>query len=409
VGCDYADPFNDNDPDLKELDMVWALGHGFPMPKATQFSAHQQQTALRAWPVLPLFSRRLSLALMAALCLACARAQEAPPAEFRARFLQLCDLVAAKVSDANSAGSFFVDSYAVRTLCAAYDLTGNQRYLEASRQWSGRMVGFQDKMVPAGAYYMHYNRQPGQTNGDWYVADSASIGMAVLATAVRCSGAERQHLVDSVQKFAGLVMSNYIKPSGGVTDGLWHQSSDEWWCSSGIFGSLSFLLYQETGEERYLHCGLRVADWLDQWDLTKPQPFPLSEQGPAMLMYVMECYSAGWPLIIKDEARKEAATAKVAWCLHWITGQQAVPLAQRPWPVTKGWGMKFGGLPFHEYVFSRHLPQDKSLLTNGDQDMRQLASVVFDGAPKVTQLSMFMLMSYAERLKPGAIYREEAR
>jgi hypothetical protein len=41
--------------------------------------------------------------------------------------------------------------------------------------------------------------------------------------------------------------------------------------------------------------------------------------------------------------------------------------------------------------------------------MRQLASVVFDGAPKVTQLSMFMLMSYAERLKPGAIYREEAR
>jgi len=69
--------------------------------------------------------------------------------------------------------------------------------------------------------------------------------------------------------------------------------------------------------------------------------------------------------------------------------------------------MKFGGLPFHEYVFSRHLPGDKPLLTNGDQDLRTLAPAVFDGAPKVTQLSMFMLFSYAERLNPGAIYRAD--
>jgi hypothetical protein len=71
--------------------------------------------------------------------------------------------------------------------------------------------------------------------------------------------------------------------------------------------------------------------------------------------------------------------------------------------------MKFGGLPFHEYVFSRYLAEDKALLTNGDREMRRLASAVFDGPPKVTQLSMFMLMSYAERLNPGAIYREDGR
>jgi len=377
------------------------------MPKSKRLPANQAQQVLKTGPVLPVLTRLLAPALLAALLLPPARAQEAGAADFRARFLELCDLAGAKLSDTNSAGSFFVDSYAVRALCAASDLTGDQKYLDACRQWSRRMVGFQDKMVPAGAYYMHYNRRPGQTNGDWYVADSSSIGMGVLATATRCSGAERQLLLDSVKKFAGLVLTNYVKPSGGVTDGLWLQSSDEWWCSSGLFGSLSFLLYKETGDPRYLRAGLGVADWLDQLDLTKPQPFPLSEQGPAMLMYVMECYSAGLPYIIQDQARKEAATAKVAWCFRWITEQQAKPLAERPWPVTKGWGMKFGGLPFHEYVFSRHLPGDKPLLTNGDQDLRTLAPAVFDGAPKVTQLSMFMLFSYAERLNPGAIYRAD--
>jgi hypothetical protein len=379
------------------------LGHRFQVPKPTQFFSPKKQPVLALLPVLPLFSGLLFLALVAGLLAEPAGAQDAGTAEFRAQFLQLCDLAAAKLSNTNAAGSYFVDSYAVRSLCAAYDLTGKGSYLDACRQWSGRMVAFQERMVPAGAYYMHYNRQPGQTNGDWYVADSAAIGMAVLATAVRCTGAERQHLLGSVKKFAELVLDRYLKPSGGVTDGLWSQSSDEWWCSSGTFGSLSFLLYQATSDPRYLHAALGVADWLNAWDLTKPQPFPLGEQGPTMLMYVMECYSAGWPYIIKGDARR--AKAKVAWCLHWITEEQAKPLADRPWPVTKGWGMKFGGLPFHEYVFSRYLPEDKALLTDGDREMRRLASAVFDGPPKVTQLSMFMLISYAERLNPGAIYR----
>jgi hypothetical protein len=269
------------------------------------------------------------------------------------------------------------------------------------------MVGYQEQMVPPGAYYMHYNRKPGQTNGDWYSADGASIGMAVLATSVRCSAAERQRFLDSVKKFADLVIRNYIKPSGGVSDGLWKQSGDAWWCSSGTFGSLAFLLYKESGDERYLRAGLGAADWLNGWDLTKPQPLPLASQGPSMLMYTMECYSAGWPYIIKDPVRKKAAMSKVDWCLHWIKEQQAEPLADRPWPVTKGWGMKFGGLPFHEYVFSRHRPEGKSLLTNGDEEMRRLEAVVFGGMPDLTQLHMFMLMSYAERLDPGAIYRQE--
>lgn len=324
--------------------------------------------------------------------------------QFRAQFFQLCDLAAVNVRDENKKVPFFVDSYAVRALCVAYDMTGNTNYLDACRDWSGRMVKHQEKMTPRGAYYMHYNRKPGETNGDWYAADSSSIGMAVLATAVRCEGAEQRRYLKSAKNFANLVIKNYVRPSGGVSDGLWSKSTNEWWCSSGIFGSFLFNLYANTGDKRYLKTALGVTDWLNGWDLTKDQPFPLSQQGPAMVMYVMEDYSAGWPWISTDETGKKAALVKVAWCLNWIAEQQRKPIAERQWQPTTGWGMKFGGLPFHQYVFSRYFAND-NLSMAGDAEMQRLAPIVFTGEPKMTQLPMFMLMSYAERLTPGAIYR----
>jgi hypothetical protein len=349
----------------------------------------------------------LFLALTVLLSTYRVQADEPANPEFRTQFFQLCDLAAAKVKDENSKGPFFVDSYAVRALCAAYDMTGNTNYLDACRQWSDRMVQYQDQMTPRGAYYMHYNRKPGETTNDWYAADSSSIGMAVLATAVRCHGSEQRHLLKSTKAFAALVMKNYVKPSGGVSDGLWSKSSNEWWCSSGLFGSFLFNLYASTGDKDYLKTALGITDWLNQWDLTKDQPFPLSQQGPAMIMYVMENYSAGWPYISKDEDRKKAAQAKVDWCFNWIDEQQQKPVADRQWPSTTGWGMKFGGLPFHQYVFSRYL-SDEKYSAAGDAEMQRLAPIVFaNDPPQLSQLPMFMLMSYAERLAPGDIYKSK--
>lgn len=327
------------------------------------------------------------------------------PAGFRAQFLQLCDAAARKVADPNSRGPYFVDSYAVRGLCAAYDMTGDRKYLDACRTWSDRMVGFQERMTPPGAYYMHYNRKPGETKGDWYAADSSSIAMAIVATSVRCDDAERKRLLDSARRFADLVIGRYVRPSGGVTDGLWSKSDDEWWCSTALFGSFSFVLYSNTGDERYLHAGLAAAGWLSRHDLTADQPFPLVQQGPAMLMYVMECFSAGRPHIERDAGLRDAANAKIAWCFRWIDEQQKIPPAERRWPPTTGWGLKFGGLPFHQYLFARAVPADEAFTVKGDAEMRRLAKIVFDGKLKLTQLPMFMMMSYAERLEPGAIYR----
>ena len=351
------------------------------------------------------FLSRAAAVTMTIVSLARVNAGQPDTVEVRSHFIQLCDLSAAEVVNADSKGPFFVDSYAVRALCVAYDMTANRKYLDACRAWSDRMVKYQENMIPPGAYYMHYNRKPGETNGDWYVADSSSIGMAVLATAARCHGAERERLLGSAEKFADLVIKNYVQPSGGVSDGLWHESGDAWWNSTALFGSFLFNLYANTGNALYLKTAMGTTHWLNHWDLTKPQPFPLSQQGPAMIFYVTENYCAGWPYIEKDEVIKQAALAKVDWCLDWIAEQQSKSIADRQWAPAKGWGMKFGGLPFDEYVFSKYLSADGKWTAAGNAEMRRLASIVFAGKPKFNQLSAFLMMSYAERLDPGAIYR----
>ena len=54
---------------------------------------------------------------------------------------------------------------------------------------------------------------------------------------------------------------------------------------------------------------------------------------------------------------------------------------------------------------SRVLPDGQKLSAAADREMESLAGIVFAKQPELTQLPMFMMMSYAERLSPGAIYQ----
>jgi hypothetical protein len=353
----------------------------------------------------PLFAR-LTIALwLAALFSSPAHGAQSAGSDFRPRFLQLCDLASAEIQAGTRKDPSFIDSYAVRALCVAYDMTGRKAYLDACRAWSDRMLASQAKMIPPGAYYMNYGRKPGEEKGGWYAADSSSIAMGVLATAVRCPGTEKQRYLDSAKQFAALVMDNYIGPGGGIRNGLWPKFDGEWWCSSGIFGSLAFLLYAETGEERYLKVALGTMEWLNHLELAKVEPYPLSEMGPTMPMYVLEAYSAGMPYLKPGSDIRKTALAKISTALDWVAEQQQKPPRERQWPADVKWGMKFGGLPFHQYVQSRVLPDGPKLTAAADREMAQLESLVFSNKVALTQLPAFMMMSYAERLSPGAIYK----
>ena len=338
-------------------------------------------------------------------------AQPNEPARLRAEFLKMCDAACAELNTPERKVPFYHDSYAVRALAVAYDLTAERKYLDVSRAWADRMLEYQAGMTPKGAYWMHYGRKPGETQGDWFVADCASIAIGVLATAARCDvPADRRKYLDSVELYAKLVIDNYVRPSGGITDGLWSKFDGEWWCSTGIFGSLAFLLHAETGEKGYLKVGLNALDWLNRMDFRKAEHIGFDEAAPAVVMYVFEAFSAGMADLDLKSPLGKASAAHIGEALKWMGENQGSRVAKCPWDYSSQWGSKLGGLPFHQYIYSRYLPDSASLAVTADKELEYIGRRVFEaGEPKLTQLVCFAMFSYAEKISPGAIYRKAKR
>jgi hypothetical protein len=355
----------------------------------------------------------LAAVLLAAVCVSRTLAADPPSAEqpdFRAQFLRVCDggvkVLHEQAVVERPDHQHYRDSYTARGLAVAYDLTGKPAYLRACKEWSDRMIEYQKKMIPAGAYYMQYGRRPGKDKGHWYVADCSSIALGVLATAVRCDDpAEKAKYLDSVKAFAKVVTDMYHRPSGGVTPGDWPRISDEWWCSTGIFGSLAFCLYRETGDEKYLKIGLGAIDWLNRQDFMtvalRDVEFPEHEIKPTVLMYCLEAYSVGLPYLEAGSPRHKAAMAQLAKSHEWMLANM---MGHSEADYLSQWGSKFGGLPFHLYVYAGQVPGNERLVAAGDQLLRHLGGILDRVTPQ-TQLAAFAVMSYAERVKPGAIYR----
>ena len=56
---------------------------------------------------------------------------EPQPSAFREPFLNLCDAIIPVLDDTSRKVPYYVDSYAVRGLTVAYDMTGKKAYLDA--------------------------------------------------------------------------------------------------------------------------------------------------------------------------------------------------------------------------------------------------------------------------------------
>lgn len=335
-----------------------------------------------------------------------------------ATFLRLSDMAADLLlqPEAYEIGvdrQFYRDSYSVRSMAVAYDITGDERYLRACQFWADQMLAFQAGMIPEGAYYIHYYREPGQTSGSWYLADAASIASAVLSTATRTADPDRRAAyIDSVKAFADLVLREYRK-DGGITDGIWEKYDGPWWCSTGIFGSLGFLLYAETGEEKYLKAGYEAIDWLNglRFDTVKPLTYNIDVQGPSLIMYFFEAYSAGLPYLYPNTARHAHAWAQIDRATEWMRTHLHGLGAVNEMSYNSQWGSKSGGMPFHMYVWSRHLPDGHKLAAEADRELAHSLSIMFDESRfdedphELSQLMNFTMFSLAEKLRPGYLYR----
>lgn len=348
-------------------------------------------------------------------------------AELEARFLIFCDLAAAELAkeltpfadrnDANPATHhmpFFEDAHAVRALAVAYDMTGRGAYLDACRRWSDRIIAYQRAMIPKGAYYMNHSRAPGSDTGQWNAADSGSIGMGVLATAVRCGDpAEKRRYVDSVEAFAKLVMGNYVSADGGIANGLWPAYAGPWWCSTATFGTLAFLLHEETGEEKYLAVGRGALDWMLRNDFREHTPITFAQRPSGTIFYCFELYAAGLKHLPPGDPSYDAALRQIDLALAWMAANQKSRGAPVPDYLERNVDM--AGLPFLMYAFARQVPRWKGIEDAADEELRYIGDILLArGAPNVSRLMVWEVMtwgmlSYAERLMPGALGRGSRR
>jgi hypothetical protein len=191
---------------------------------------------------------------------------------------------------------FFEDAYGVLALCIAYDKTHIDRYLDTGKRWADQMIAYQQAMNPAGAYYMNYYRRPGESIGDWYVADANSIAIAVLAVGRRTQDVKYLHSVLAYER----LVQRFVASDGGVSDGLWGNYTAEWWASTATYGGLQIALYDHTGESGYLQGAARALNWINKTGISNFVNPNLKQDAPAIIFYtgwfLAEAQLAGLPV-----------------------------------------------------------------------------------------------------------------
>jgi hypothetical protein len=137
------------------------------------------------------------------------------------------------------------------------------------------------------------------------------------------------------------------------------------------------------------------------------KPYDLDEMGPCLLMYLLEAYSAGMPKLIADHKRAEAIRARWQEALEWMQANQGGRGSGHKWSdYSTQWGSKFGGLPFHIFMYARAVRGNDRLRTAADAELVYVTKeIAKDAKPGLSQLAAFAMMSYAERISPGALYR----
>jgi len=93
----------------------------------------------------------------------------------------------------------------------------------------------------------------------------------------------------------------------------------------------------------------------------------------------------------------------------WMAANQKSRGAQIPDYLERNVDM--AGLPYLMYIFARELPRHRAAVAAADSELRYIGRLLLDrGEPNVSRLMTWEVMtwgmiSYAERLMPGALCR----
>ena len=317
-------------------------------------------------------------------------------------------------SNANPAthhSPFFEDSHAVRALAVAYDMTGKREYLDTCRCWSDRMIAYQHKMIPKDAYYLNYYRQPGDMKDQWFSSDAASVGMAVLATAIRATDkAERDRYLDSVKAFARACGRQVHQ---GRRNKRRHLDTVRW---------------PVVGFHRHLWRNVPVALRGDRrraipQDRRRRRPLAAQDRLPRRQADHDERAAVGDRVLRFRVLRRGAEIsagrfpqrktllAQISEMLKWLEANQIGRGGKPAWAYNDDSHTDMAGLPLLMYSFASQLPEHRGLTAEADRELRYIDSLILGkdelslSQLNVWELLSWGMLSYAEKLSPGALFR----
>ncbi|NLX95952.1 MAG: hypothetical protein GXY83_07235 [Rhodopirellula sp.] len=121
--------------------------------------------------------------------------------DVRGTLVAVCDRFVrteAERADGKFSGVGFVDNRGARGLLAAYDITGDKRYLDAAIRWGEALIAEQR---PDGGYLMGYGYH--EDGNECFVADGGEIACGIARLASYAPESRRKQFLDSLQAYMG--------------------------------------------------------------------------------------------------------------------------------------------------------------------------------------------------------------
>jgi len=237
--------------------------------------------------------------------------------------------------------AIFVEGYNKRTMLGLYEITGDQRYLDAVREWAAWLLEYQR---PEGYWPTGY--------GDVYFADTGSA-LGLLINFYKFATPEEQAAIDTaLQRYADLLLERgdtqgrpFVHEDGSLGVGFradqeGHVTGDlnaPYTISTALTGAEIFgAMYYMTGVERYKEIAVKACDWLlgtmapsgqipyyiDDWNPGRQNQSMAWEEWPYdTAAYAGEGFVAAW-IYIDDPVFRADLGRRVRPHIEWLLETQ---------------------------------------------------------------------------------------
>lgn len=165
----------------------------------------------------------------------------------------------------------FQQAHAIRAMLAAHRVEPNSGFLEEGVNWARMTIHMQGTHGHPDAYSKGTGiRLKNGVPLDWFVADCATVAVAMLDVADLLDESDPLHgeILDSVTRFADYIMDRWTLPDGSFSLGfMGFESLDEkaYHCANSQSNLFLWPLARMTGRDKYRQQALTTTTWMADW------------------------------------------------------------------------------------------------------------------------------------------------